>query len=205
MSRIEQWSFGIILGAVLPITGLLAGWWGSYSYLSITWVIVFAAAGMAAGLVVDGFYLKKWIAKAYDIDLRVWAAIYLFYSVCLFGFFMGVPVFNLALAVPSGLFIGRKAAVKHMDAASGQRLISSTRWFTTGVLVLICAASAWFALRSPSTPADLEGMLRLPFEVTLPMIWGLIALGGALLLAVHWLLFTKCARFTRGWEGGKKF
>ncbi len=197
MSRIERWTITIILGSILPLMGLLAGWWGSYAFLSTTWVIITAAAGMAAGLAVDAFCLKKWTAKAYEIDLKILAAIYLFYSVCIFGFFMGVPVFNLALAVPAGLFIGRKAAVQRMDAASGQRVISRTRWFTTGVLVLICAASAWFALNSPSTAADLEGMLRLPFEVTLPMIWGLIAVGGVLLLAAHWLLFTKCAQVAR--------
>ncbi len=194
MSQIEKWTLYLILGCVPPLTGLLAGWWGSYSFLSTTWVIVCALAGMLAGLVVDGLYLKKWTAKAYEIDARVWAAIYLFYSVCFFGFFMGVPAFNLALAVPAGLFSGRKAAAQRMDAAGGQRWISRTRWFTTGVLGLICVASAYFALKSPSTAADLEGMLRLPFEVTLPMIWGLIAVGGSTLLAVHWLLFTKCAR-----------
>lgn len=198
MSRIERWAITIILGSILPLMGLLAGWWGSYSFLSTPWVIIFAAAGMAAGLAVEAFYLKKWTAKAYEIDLKIWAAIYLFYSVCIFGFFMGVPVFNLALAVPAGLFIGRKASAQRMDAATGQRLISRTRWFTTGVLGLICAASAWFALNSPSTAADLEGMLMLPFEVTLPMIWGLIAVGGALLLVAHWLLFTKCVRVARG-------
>jgi len=30
----------------------------------------------------------------------------LFYSVGMFGFFMGVPVFNVILAVPAGVFVG---------------------------------------------------------------------------------------------------
>ncbi len=50
---------------------------------------------------------------------------------------------------------------------------------------------------SRSNAADLKRMLRLPFEVNLPMIWGLIAAGGSALLAAHWLLFTKCARVAR--------
>jgi hypothetical protein len=71
-----------------------------------------------------------------------------------------------------------------------------TAWFTTGVLVLVCIASAFIALASPSTAADLRGMLGLGFEVTQGMIIGLILIGGPALLAGCWVLSVASVRYT---------
>jgi hypothetical protein len=64
------------------------------------------------------------------------------------------------------------------------------------VLFFVCAASAILALREATLPAELEGMLALPFTVTWSMVWGIIVVGGAGLLAVNWLITSLAIRFT---------
>ena len=70
-----------------------------------------------------------------------------------------------------------------------------------GAVAPVCVASAVIALASPSTAADLEGMLALPFEVTTPMVVGLIVVGGAALLAAQYWVTGFAARLTRRGTG----
>lgn len=70
-----------------------------------------------------------------------------------------------------------------------------------GAVALFCVASAVLALASPSTAADIEGMLALPFEVTTPMVVGLIAVGGAALLAAQYWVTGFAARLARRGTG----
>ena len=188
MLKIEKLLLTCILGAIAPISGFLAGWWGTFWFLPAALVAVAAGAGLILGLVVDAFFLKKWVNHAPGIDLRIWMVIYLFYSVAVFGFFMGVPVFNLLLGMPAGYLMGRRLVISRADEEQINQLGRWTQVFTTAVLGLFCLASAALALRDPSTGANLRGMLGLGFEVTTPMIWGIILIGGGLLLALEWVL-----------------
>jgi hypothetical protein len=110
--------------------------------------------------------------------------------------FMGVPVVNVALAIPAGFVVGSRLAEENADLPRVRKTTRRAVWFTTGVLALICIASANIALASPSTPEDLRGMLRLGFEVTQGMLLGLILVGGAALLATGWGLAVASARLT---------
>ncbi|PTY04302.1 hypothetical protein DB347_20630 [Opitutaceae bacterium EW11] len=121
----------------------------------------------------------------------LWMAIYGFYSVGMLGFFMGVPVFNVALAVPAGVLVGRKLAFDGSDAAGARSSAKKAAAFTAGVLFVVCLASATVALNSPSTGADLQGMLSLPFVVTQDMIIALVVCGGLLLLGTDWWVTVK--------------
>jgi hypothetical protein len=125
-----------------------------------------------------------------------WMIIFLFYTVGVFGFFMGLPVFNALLAVPAGWVIGARLASENADMAQVRKMTRGAIWFTTGILFLVCAASAFFALVSSSTPSDLQGMLGLGFEVTQAMIVGLIVIGGVLILAFNAALTAASVRFT---------
>ena len=194
MNKIEKTFLGLILGGIFPLIGFLGGWWGTSQYFSNNWVLVAALGGLALGLIGDGLILKKWVAGAFEMDLKIWMGVFFFYSICVFGFFMGVPVVNVALAIPAGLIIGRKLARHPISSEAEKRLTLGTNFFTTGVMAFICASSAYLALRDPTTAANLEGMLRLPFEVTQGMIVTLIIVGGAALLGLHWVLVAKTIR-----------
>ena len=195
-TRIENFVLGFILAPLAPIAGLLGFWWLSYALLPEKWIPLCTICGFALGILADVLVLKNLIKRSHQLGTVFWLAVLLFYSVGIFGFFMGVPVFNVALAVPTGFVVGGKLVHEAAGGVQVRRASLLTCILTTGLMVLVCISSAFFALISPSTSSDLRGMLGLAFEVTPAMIWGLILVGGAGLLAVNWLLTILTIRFT---------
>ncbi len=186
MNKFENIFCGLLIGSVLPITGFLAGWWSLSQNANNLIIGVAAFGGLGLGLLMDAFFLKKWVANAYRMPSTILMAIYFFYSICVFGFFMGVPVFNVILALPAGLFIGASLAHLNLNPIEEKKKVHQALTFTLLVMGLICSASAFLALRDPTTAANLEGMLRLRFSVTQPMIVALILVGGSALLLLQW-------------------
>jgi len=195
-TKIEHFALVLILAPLTPISGLLGFWWTAYVLLPERWISFCAISGLALGVLVDIFILNKLIVRAYQLGMIFWTTVFLFYSVGVFGFFMGMPVFNTALAIPAGFIVGGKLAHETMDEVRLRRASMRTCILTTAMMAIVCAASAFFALLSPSTPSDLRGMLGLGFEVTPAMIWGIILVGGVGLLFVNWLLTGLAVRFT---------
>ena len=192
---VERWMMALAIGALPPMVGLLAGWWGTFAFLPDGGVAIAGIAGFVAGLLLDVRYLGQWMRRAQDSPIWIWCAVYLIYSIGVFGFFMGVPAFNLLLAMPAGVLLGGRLA---RERAVGDQVMRSARGasaFTTAVLAAACAASAVLALNDPYTAANLEGMLRLGFHVTRPMVLGLILVGGSALLAAQWGLTASVVRW----------
>jgi hypothetical protein len=187
-TNIERFTLGIILAPIAPIAGLLGFWWASFALLPEKWISICALSGLALGILADLIILKKLITRAYQLGTVFWLAVLLFYSVGTFGFCMGVPLLNAALAVPAGFVVGGKLARETVDRVRLRSVTLRTCILTTSLMALVCATSAFVALMSPSTPSDLRGMLGLGFEVTPAMIWGLILVGGTGLLTVNWVL-----------------
>jgi hypothetical protein len=195
-TKIEHFILGCILSPMAPIAGLIGFWFLAYDFLPEKWIPICTICGLALGILADVFILKKLIRRAYQLSNGFWLAVLLFYSMGIFGLFMGMPVFNAALAVPAGFFVGAKLAREMADRSQVRRASIQTCVLTTVLMVLICAASAFFALMSPSTPGDLRGMLGLGFEVTPVMVWGLILVGGLGLLVINWALTGLSIRLT---------
>jgi hypothetical protein len=194
--KIERFILGLILAPLAPIAGLIGFWFLAYDFLPEKWIPICTICGIAIGILVDVFMLRKIIQRAYQLGNVFWLAVLVFYSVGTFGFFMGVPVLNAALAVPAGFVVGGKLARVMADGSQVRRASLQICTLTTVLMAFVCAASAFFALMSPSTPIDLRGMLGLGFEVTPVMIWGLILVGGAGLLVINWLLTGLVVRMT---------
>jgi hypothetical protein len=193
MRKIETFLLGAAMGAIPAIAGFMAGWWLSLPFVPKSRVWMCALLGLALGLAVDALFLKRWVQHAYTLPPFVWVGVYLFYAVGLFGFFMGVPVFHVALAVPAGLFAGAQQARTGAEPSAAQAAARRVALFTTALLALVCAASATVALLDPYTASSLEGMLGLGFTVTPPMLVGLILAGGLGLLVLNWWLVSKSA------------
>ncbi len=194
--KLEKIILAVILGLIAPILGLMAFWFGAVPFLPEKTVILFALAGLVLGILFDAFFLKRAVRAAYRIDVKLWMAIHLFYTVGVFGMFMGVPVVNAFLGIPAGFVIGGKLAAENADEFRVRAAARRTAWFTTGVLFLICFSSATLALLDPTTAANLEGMLRLGFEVTQGMIVALILVVGAALLVFNWVVTALTVRFS---------
>ncbi len=191
MRRIENAAIGTALGGVPVIACFLAGWWLSIPLVPEPRIFLFALAGLCLGLFVDVLFLRGWIRRAYSIKTWIWRAVFLFYSVGMFGFFMGVPVFNAALALPAGAFVGKWLAQDGADFSRMRQTAWRAALFTTCTLGLVCVASASIALLSPSTASDLKGMLAVSFEMTPAMLVGIILTGGVLLLVLNWWVSLK--------------
>ena len=188
MQKIEKVIIGIIIGAVPVFACFLAGWWISIPLVSESRIFQYALTGLLLGTLIDVIFLRNWVRHAYTMKLWVWMGIYGFYSIGMFGFFMGFPVFHVILALPAGVFIGRWLTHRSADPTRMQKAAQQTAVFTTSVLGLVCIASASIALLDPSLAFDLQGMLGLPFPATSVMILGIILSGGTLLLAIGWWL-----------------
>jgi hypothetical protein len=189
--KIEKTIIGIVFGSMPVVTCFLAGWWLSYLYLPETLIGSCAIGGLLLGAMFDIWFFRNGLKPIYTMKPIFWILVYLFYSICVFGFFMGVPVFNVILAPPAGLFVGGWLARSGADAVRARQLTKRTAVFTTLILLGICMASAVIALSDPSTGANLEGMFRLNFEVTPPIIVSVIFLGGLAILGLQWWLVEK--------------
>ena len=193
-TKLEHFALALILAPLAPLAGLMSFWWAAYAILPEAWIPILMIAGLLAGILADILLLKKLLDR--QLSWPFWLAVFLFYSIGIFGFFMGVPVCNAALAIPAGFVVGSRLVAENAGRSQVRKAAWRTAWFTTGVLAIVCATSAFLALMSQSTASDLQGMLGLGFEVTQGMIIALILVGGAALLAACWGLSVAAVRLT---------
>lgn len=190
MNMLEKTALTVIFGSVLPISLFLVGWWSSFRLVQESMIIVFAASGLVVGILIDALFLRKWFQKPYQASTKVLILIYLFYSAGIFGFFMGIPVFNLITGLAAGIFTGRKARLNHENINEFNSKILKVSTFSTLIIVIFSILSAALALQDTiDTARNLEGMFRMPpFTLSTAIIIGIILIGGILLaLLQYWL------------------
>jgi hypothetical protein len=195
-TKLERFVLGLILAPPAPLALFLGGWWGTYEFLPGKWIPFGAICGLLLGILTDILILKKLIDRVDKLGMVFWTAVYLFYTMGVLGFSMGVPVFNILLSLPAGFIVGRRLAVDNADLTLVRKSARRTAWFSTGILALVCAVSAFLALLSKSTASDMQGMLGLRFEITSGMIIGLILVGVLVLLVMGWGLAVVAVRFS---------
>lgn len=186
MGRFDKFFLGILIGLIPPILFSLLGWWISIPFVSENKIYIFLIIGLSIGIILDFIFLKRWIKNGYDLSLFSWLIIYFFYSICIFGFFMGVPVFNVLVGILAGIYTGRKILFKNLSIDKGIEEVKRVSRFSTVIIFLFSVASAYLALTDPFTAVNLRGMFNLSFDVTKTMIYGLIIIGGSLLLIVQY-------------------
>lgn len=196
MSRIEKVLIGITLGAICPLLGFLALWWANFVLFPKKIILPLIIAGFVTGMLIDVVYLKKWVDGAYSVSLKIWMAVYVFYSIGILGVFMGIPVFNVVLALPAGLYSGCRMVRGAAGADEVKRMITSTCVFTTSVLAVVCLLSAILALLYPYTGRELAMMFGLQSEVTRLMLVTIVAIGGLTLLLLQWSVTAAVIRRT---------
>jgi hypothetical protein len=147
----------VILGGIAPIGLFLGGWWGAYLLGPEDLIPLFMLFGLGLGLLVDLLFLRGWIESAYHLHPIVLAAIYLFYSVGTFGFFMGVPVFNILWGPLAGFYTGRRLKLHNSDQS--KTIIHRVSLFTTFVLAVACLAALFLAASETTLAVNINGML----------------------------------------------
>ena len=103
-------------------------------------IIVVAFTGLGIGLLLNIFFLKRWVAAFYTANWGWVAAVYLGLSAIALAFCMGVPLGTFAVGITGGVYLGRR--LRHTQADRG--VVSRT--LTKGAL---CAASLTTVLALP--------------------------------------------------------
>ena len=142
----------------------------------------YVLSGFLLGFIVDIVFLKKWIDKRYELPVWFIAGIYLFYNICIYGMFMGFPVFNVIMGIVAGYYYGNRIYYNNTLDKEQHKLIQQVSLFTGLVMVVFCMASGIIALKGTGVGMDVQKMLGLGFEVTKPMLLGTAVIGGILLV-----------------------
>lgn len=195
LSHSEKIILGSILGFISPMFLMLVFWWSSLPFIKESSIKWFALLGFFTGLAVDFLFLKQLISRVYKFNKATLIFIYIFYMIGLYGFFMGVPLFNILPGIMAGVYLGRRLNKENKSRKSFNNSIFKLTYFTSLVLIVFMSTSAYLALTDKSTAANLEGMFMLPFQVTNQHIIGIIIIGGLGLLGVQVFLTRIFAKF----------
>jgi hypothetical protein len=183
MKRFEKMFAGFIIGATFPLLlGMLSGViWFCFDK-DESRAFVYLLSGFLLGLIIDIVFLKKWIDKRYELPVWFIMGIYLFYNVCIYGLFMGFPVFNVLLGIIAGYYYGFRMYYLNIPVKKQHTLIQQVSLFTGLVMTLICIGSGFIALTSKDAGSEVRHMMGLGFEITRSMLWGIILIGGTFLV-----------------------
>ncbi|MGE5455955.1 MAG: hypothetical protein ACM3O4_02450 [Ignavibacteriales bacterium] len=182
----------LIIETIFFILPFLTFWW---SFYLIKWnTFIGIMIGLLITIVLNIFLFRKIINDFYNINKFLLILIHLFLSICIFGFFMGVPVFNIIPGILGGIYIGRQASIKNENIKIFEHNLTSFNIYSSVVLIFICFCSAYIALLDKYTASNLEGMFNLNFSLTNSMLWTIIIFGGILLILIQYLASTIFAK-----------
>lgn len=150
--------------------------------------IIYLAAGLILGLIIDLIFLKGWLNRRFELPLWSMAGIYILYNVFVFGFFMGFPVFNVLLGLIAGNYFGNRIVSGKLPSEIQSKQIKQVSIFTALIMALICISSAVIGLTDEFIGANIQGMLRLNFDITKPMIWAIVLVGGFCLIITQYVI-----------------
>ena len=195
LAAAEKLYLTVVIGLILPAAFLLAGWWGSLPFAQEEHIRTCALGGFLLGLALNLVFLKRWTLSALSAPL-VWPAlIYLFYSVCVFGFFMGVPIGNFALGPLGGYYMGMRLRHQGADAAASRHGAHAAGIFSALILTAFCAAALLLASRDAYLAENIRGMLNLFIPIQKSTILLLSFFTGIGLSVIEYFLTRAVVRF----------
>ena len=151
-------------------------------------------SSIAVGVLIDIFFLKGWIKKAFEFGNVVLAFVYIFYSIVAWGIGMGVPLLNFGVGVLAGVFVALKLNSSNACEQECKQKIKKYAFFTAAVLIFMCCLSGFWAIIGGLVGSEFEiGVVSFNFTITI-IITLTLAGGFALSLLQYWL--TKVAATT---------
>jgi hypothetical protein len=136
----ESVAVAFAVGILCPLLLFSLCWWGTatltmYNVLRIpeSGIAIAAFTGLAVGVTLDVFYLRRWINRFYRVDVRVMIPVYLYTSVVAVAFFMGLPIGNLLLGTLAGVYIGRREYYAARSGCAVSKAIRRASLFTAVV------------------------------------------------------------------------
>jgi hypothetical protein len=193
MKRFDEILFGLVIGLIFPIMiGLLSVLIWFYTDRQETHAPIYALIGLSSGLLLDLMFLKRWINNRYVLPIWFVVGIYILYNICIYGFFMGLPVFNTFLGLLAGYYFGKRICFNKVESETHTKLINQVSIFAGLIMTFVCISSGFLAIYDNGAAGMIQNVLGLSFEVTSSMLWGIVLIGGFILISINVLL----TRFT---------
>jgi hypothetical protein len=150
---------------------------------------------LVPGVIIDAIFLKKWVRNAYQINNKVLAGIYLFYSVVALGMGMGLPILNFVLGIMAGVYIARKMHFLGSDEQSRNQAFRKTAMFCAVVMAFMCCLMTLLGIVGKVPGSKFETPL-LSFTFTVPIFFAVVLTGGAILVLLQYWLTNISANIT---------
>lgn len=197
LDGVEKLFLQVIIGLPVPVLGFLAGWWGSIPFVEESIIKYFALGGLICGIIIDILFLRRWVHKAYELPIKGFVLVFLVYNVLIFGFFMGVPIFNLFPGIIGGYYVGLCLRHKNADESLVNDYAHKTAIFSMVVLAGICVLSLCIAYLDASLSANIQGLFNLEKSIGKTTILILSGFGGVILVALEYYLTRAPVKFAR--------
>jgi len=191
MKPLDKLLFGLLFGLSFPLFFFLIAVLGFYLFQDYN-VYYFVFTGIIIGILTDILLLKKMLRITLELPKWIIIGLYLFYNICIYGMFMGFPVFNLGIGIIAGYYYGIKINHQNYPLKQIEQIKKNVSLFTGFIMLLICISSALIALTEKTIGLELQGMLGLGFQVTRGMVIAIILIGGTTLIITQYFL-TKIA------------
>ncbi|MHC4570486.1 MAG: hypothetical protein ACYS0C_00215 [Planctomycetota bacterium] len=204
MSKIESVILGMFFGFVPIVFCFLATLVITSIFFDIKVIELWVLWLLVPGVIIDIVFLKKWVRRAYKINNKALATIYLFYSVVALGMGMGVPVFNFCLGIAAGIYSARRMHFAGVDEERRKKYSKKTAVFCAAVMVLICCLITLWAIAGQMIGYEFETPW-LSFTFTVPIFFAIVFTGGAVLVLLKYWFVIAAVRVTGFLERKKMF
>jgi hypothetical protein len=189
MKNIEKRISGLIIGSIFPLSLglLLITIWFLFDK-SESRPLIYLATGLLIGILIDRRFLKGWINSRFNLPILIIISIYLVYNVFVYGFFMGLPVFNTFLGLLAGYYFGNRICFNKVESKKHPKLINQVSLFAGLIMTFVCISSGFLAIYDNGAAGMIQDVLGLSYEVTRTMLWGIVLIGGIILIIANILL-----------------
>ena len=187
MSKVESVILGMFFGFLPVLLCVVAAGFVNVIFLEEKGIAYWALGGLVVGLIIDCLFVKSCITKAYQMNKKIFVALYLFYSVFVLGMGMGVPIFNFALGITAGVYAARRTHFAEADEETRKQYFKKTAVFCAVVMALMCCLITLWAIAGQMIGGRYETPF-LSFTFTVPVFFAVVFTGGAVLVLLqYWL------------------
>ena len=90
----------------------------------------------------------------------------------------------------AGYYFGYRISFNKVESEKHSKLVNQVSLFTGLIMTLVCISSGFLAIMDYGDAGMIKNVLGLDFEVTNSMIWGIVLVGGLILILTN-ILFTR--------------
>ncbi len=186
----------VLYKAPIPLALFLLAWWFSHLFTSGWLAFLIGALWFFIGLWLNSELVLPY--QFYRIKKRFLVLIYLFFSIAMLGFFMGIPVFNLLLGVLAGNYLSIRVLYPYSSKTTIKKNLVQGAWFTALSLLGITLFAGIIAI------SDMENSLLLAqnllqTQLSKKLFLLLLTLGAVFLTLFQFVLTLFSARTMLNW------